>query len=148
MKNKVDPRTGKVIIGKGQRYISPVRHSSPVKKPDNIQQPIITPQQAELVNMDILLTLAKEIGKVIAKEIKTIQAAPVIVQQVSSATTNKPTSGTITIDEGIADVGIDNTDQLKKGDGSAKLAKAETKTDEDLKKSKNKLKALKKGRKS
>lgn len=139
MKIKVDPRTGKIVGGRPR----------PIRPPDHPIYPGSVQTQA-VIDTEALMLIAREMGKVIAEEMKS--AGPqVIERQVAVGTYQGSASdfikqSTIEIDESVLDVGIGETDDLKVGDGSADLAKKEEKHDSSLQQAKNKLKSLKKGK--
>ena len=142
----VNPRTG--IIGLG--------NPKPARPPSSTRSlPARYPaKRMEVgVDMDGLVMVAKEIGKAIVKEMrKGIQVTGVVSETrrspqgpVLSKEEAISATARIGIDESLIDVGIGETDELKKGDGSANLAKNNAQQDAGFTKSKNKLKRLKRG---
>lgn len=139
--NRVDPRTGRIIQGQPGGRIQSTTYF-PVKKKSLLQQ----------IDMELLMKIAEKIGKTIAAELKELP-----VQQVSANTpttqtrrstrSNRPEFATaITIDESLIDVGLGDTGELQKGEGSASLKKGKAKQDKQLSASRNRLKALKRGK--
>lgn len=145
-KQKINPRTG--IIGTGV--------PRPQRPPPSIRSlpahyPSIFVSYPTTLDTEHLISVAKEIGKAIVSELKQGIQVNNIVQEAHrgsytpsiNMSGTRPTTAEIRIDESLIDVGIGETDELKKGDGSADLAKVDTKKDTNFQRSKNKLKALK-----
>lgn len=145
---KINPRTGTIQVGKPNR----------TKRVDHVPRKKMGPAKPS----DDMLSLAERIGHIIGQKIvDALQSGPAVhVPSCWPADPNDvPPETTLTVtpvdkddpyyiamDETIIDVGIGKVDALKKGEGSATLAKQEIKEDSDLKKSKDKLSALKRSR--
>lgn len=147
-KQKINPRTG--IIGVGV--------PRPQRPPPSIRSlpahySSIPASHPVTLDTEHLISVAKEIGKAIVGELKKgIQVTGVVSEAHRApyrpSLTREVTESAITgiqIDESLIDVGIGKMDELKKGEGSANLTKADTKEDVNFQRSKNKLKALKRG---
>jgi len=159
MTHKACPRTGCTVTGKSNR---PHRHgpSRRIGSSTVISAPVynagMNPEELEKMADKI----GQTIGQILAAVMANNQQTPIVIQQEVSANSpvmqarsqRRPASGewveapNIAIDESIVDVGIGEGPGLKKGEGSATLAKAETKEDASLQKSKNRLQQLKRGR--
>jgi len=144
---KINPRTGTIQVGKPNR----------TKRVDHVPRKKMGPAKPS----DDMLSLAERIGHIIGQKIvDALQSGPAVhvpsgwtdnhsyVPPETTLTVTPVEAGPlcITMDETIIDVGIGKVDALKKGEGSATLAKQEIKADSDLKKSKDKLSALKRSR--
>jgi len=144
------PRTGIVGIGRlGKKRNQPVP-ITPETKEDNHP---IKHGKAPVLDMDIVLAAAREIGKEIAEQLaaklEKQQTKVVHVTSVSGSSPRAEDHGfadVVEIDESIADVGIGDDDGMKKGSNAGELAAAETKTDASLKKTRSKLQQLKRGK--
>lgn len=141
---KVNPRTGVIEVGKPKRTKSV--YTPPRKK-----------SQAAQPDPDILAAI-EQIGRSIVEALEKIQKPEVV--HIPSCWTTDPdyvqpeTTITVTpvenvepiyLDETIIDVGIEDDNGFKKGEGAATFTKQEVKTDKGLAESKSKLAALKKG---
>lgn len=162
---KACPRTGMIVRGSG--IIKPLsfpitmeKNRKLIKKSGNMfpadsakHQPVVQDLKTSTANLDQLKELAREIGASIAAQLREIpietnvtipyDQLPRKVVPMTAVTTNaKLSSHDISIDESVADVGIEEMGNLAKGDLSANLAKEEAKQD-NIKSSLSKLKRLK-----
>jgi hypothetical protein len=98
------------------------------------------------MDKEALMVMAREMGRVIAEEIKKVQQPIIIKQSVgdNDAHHEKDVS-VVEIDESLIDVGIGEVEAFVKGEDSAEIAKEEVRTDKKFSKSKDRLRALKKG---
>jgi hypothetical protein len=111
-----------------------------------------TPETAHLqpqavLTLDQLKELASQIGQTIAEQMPKPEVTVKAYERTQSSYTGsaRATQPSVTIDESVIDVGIGKTEELKKGTGSANLAKKSAKSD-TIEKSKAKLRQLKKGK--
>lgn len=145
MSMKVCPKTG--IITRGFRHHISPPPSRTARTYDNRNI------RSTQLDIETLIAMAHEIGKVIAKEIKSISQPPVVIQAPNQSWKTEeefvdgvnPAFSNIKIDESVIDVGLGKTKKLKKGEGSATIAKEDIQSDKSFGDSKNKLKALKRG---
>jgi hypothetical protein len=128
MRNKVDPRTGKITTGGS---------AGPLKQ----ERPVVKATTSAKYDLEKLI---KEFGEAIVKQ---ITESIVSTNKSISPTYETPNSSQlptqIRIDESLIDVGIGEQEELITGEGSANL-KQEAASDEQLSSAKDKLKALKK----
>jgi hypothetical protein len=136
IKHKLDIRKGIVVPGSRPK---PIQHIDKNKEPAKVAQ------QSSLSNQE-LLAAAQAIGEAIAQKIIEAQlsAGQIAVTASSVTTPVQPLTPIVEIDESIIDVGLGDIEELKTGEGSATLAKAETHQDDSMKSSLNRLRKLKK----
>lgn len=135
--SKLDPRRGTVSLFRKPSPSRPARTNSPAPKQPNLE---VDP-----------LELAREIGKVIAQELKSIiqpidpeLLASRMNGQVKQIKGRPPIS--VNLDESIIDVGIVDSGELKTGSDSATLSDVEVVKDKSLQESKSKLRKLKRNK--
>jgi len=119
----------------------------PVRPPESLRRvarPLLSTQYAT-IDTEALLAVAREMGKIIAAEMRKAQSITQVHHSVPIHHTSID-SQAIDIDESLIDVGIGAGEELKRGEGSASLEKTEVASDQGLHKSRSKLRAFKGGK--
>jgi len=148
---KTNPRTG--IVDHSGVSNRPKSNLFSNRKPRSPSAPQTVSSNEVVVNIDLtqqLSILNQLLAAVRSLADKIQQPAPVQVatqfptHQETVLYASELSSPPVSMDESVVDVGIGEQEEIKKGKGSAALAKKETKKDKALVSAKDKLKALRK----
>jgi hypothetical protein len=142
MKNKLDPRTGR-IINRGPKIVfEKLDKQIPAKTYYNVGDI----QHEHFADTDKIISAIEAIKEAIVDELKAQKVSQTGVTIQTQHQPQKPTTSTrtvIDIDESIVDVGIGDTGELKKGSDTTSVGKEQTEADQTLSNIKAKLQALK-----